>query len=251
MSEQMSKRRGIVYLLPNLFTTAALFCGFYSLLASTDGRYRFAVILIFVAMVLDACDGRVARLTGTTSEFGVQYDSLSDLVSFGVAPAMLMYQWSVHLMAEAPMVPTRLGWMAAFIYAACTALRLARFNVQVNEVDKAVFIGLPSPAAAGVVSGFVWLGIRLDWQPKNVMVVAAALLVLSGLAMVSNFRYFSGKSMKLKGYMPFRYAIIPVVVLGFIFLEPEIVLPILFFVYGVHGPIWLLWRVYHRRRQRC
>lgn len=244
----MSKRRGI-YILPNLVTTAALFCGFYAILASADGRFGVAAVLIFVAMIFDGLDGRVARLTGTSSEFGVQYDSLSDLVSFGVAPAMVMYQWSLHFINIEPNVPSRLGWMAAFIYCVCAALRLARFNTQVNVVDKAVFIGLPSPSAAGVVAGFVWIGTHYGWQPRNVLLVSAVLLILAGLAMVSNFRYFSGKSLRIEGRMPFRYAVLPAVVLALVFLEPALMLFSIFFIYALHGPLWSLWRYWKKHRQ--
>lgn len=243
----MMKRRGI-YILPNLFTTAALFCGFYAILASADDRFGLAAVLIFTAMIFDACDGRIARLTGTTSDFGVQYDSLSDLISFGVAPAMVMYQWSLYLIAAEPNVPSRLGWMAAFIYCVCAALRLARFNTQVGVVDKAFFIGLPSPSAAGIVAGFVWIGTRYGWQPKNVLLVSATLLVLVGLAMVSNFRYFSGKSLHIEGKMPYRFAVLPAIILAFIFLEPALTLFVLFLFYGLHGPVWSLWRIWKKRR---
>lgn len=241
------RRRGI-YVLPNLFTTAALFCGFYAILASADGRFGFAAVLIFVAMIFDACDGRVARLTNTASEFGVQYDSLSDLISFGVAPAMVMYQWSLHFIAVEPNVPSRLGWMAAFIYCVCAALRLARFNTQVDVVDKAVFIGLPSPSAAGVVAGFVWIGSQYGWQPKNVLLVSATMLILVGLAMVSNFRYFSGKSLRIEGRMPYRYAALPAIILALVFLEPAPTLFGFFFIYALHGPAWSLWRMWKKRR---
>lgn len=243
---KLGHRRGI-YILPNLFTTAALFCGFYAILAATDGRYIFSCLLIFGAMIFDGFDGRVARLTNTTSEFGVQYDSLSDLVSFGVAPSMLLYHWTLHLSATAPLVPTRLGWMAAFIYTACAALRLARFNTQVNVVDKAFFIGLPSPAAAGVIAGFVWLAQHYEFQPKNLLLVSAILLILVGLAMASNVRYFSGKNLKVEGRLPFRYAALPAIILGAIFLEPALALPLIFFIYALHGPLWLLWRWYGKR----
>lgn len=247
MNQQKIGRGRGIYILPNLFTTAALFCGFYAILAATDGRYIFACLLIFGAMVFDGCDGRVARLTNTASEFGVQYDSLSDLVSFGVAPAMLLYHWTLHLSATTPLVPTRLGWMAAFIYTACAALRLARFNAQVNVVDKAFFIGLPSPAAAGVIAGFVWLAQRYGFQPNNLLFFSAILLILVGLAMVSNFKYFSGKSFKVEGKLPFRFAALPAIILAAIFLEPALALPIIFFIYALHGPLWFLWRWHHKR----
>ncbi len=238
-----------IYILPNLITTAALFCGFHSILAAADGRFHFAAMLIFIAMIFDGMDGRVARLTHTESEFGVQYDSLSDLISFGVAPAMLLYEWSLHFSAEADYIPAKLGWMAAFIYAACGALRLARFNTQVSKVDKAVFIGLPSPAAAAIMAGYVWVGNRYGWSPEGIVLVSLILTVLTGLAMVSNIKYFSGKSLKMEGRVPFPMAVIPVIVLGLIFLEPGPALFGVFLLYGLHGPIWTFWRMWCRRRR--
>ncbi|ABQ14149.1 CDP-diacylglycerol--serine O-phosphatidyltransferase [Dichelobacter nodosus] len=237
----------LAYLLPNSFTTASLFCGFYSILAATNGNFRKAAVLIFAAMIFDGCDGRVARLTKTESEFGIQYDSLSDLVSFGVAPAMVMYQWSLHLMAEISMVPTRLGWMTAFIYTACTALRLGRFNVQVGSIDKAYFIGLPSPSAAAVIAGYVWVGSSYGWQPKQFALISGMLLLFCGLAMVSNIRYFSGKSINWEAMKPFHISVLPALVLGLIWLEPAIVLFTIFLLYGLHGPVLLLWRMYQQR----
>lgn len=243
--------RRSVYILPNLFTTASLFCGFYAILAANDGRFQLAAILIFVSMVFDGCDGRVARLTNTTSEFGVQYDSLADLISFGVAPALVLYQWSLHLIAATPLLPSKLGWMAAFLYAVCAALRLARFNTQVMKVDKKFFIGLPSPAAAAVIAGFVWVGGRYHWPPREVTMIATLLLILCGLAMVSNIRYFSGKSLHIEGRIPFRLAVVPAVILALIFLEPAPVLFILFLLYSLHGPAWILWRIYRRRHPKA
>ena len=176
------QRRGI-YLLPNLFTTAALFSGFYGIVAAMAGRYEPAAVAVFVAMVLDGLDGRVARLTGTTSEFGVQYDSLSDLISFGLAPALIMYQWALVDLGTLGWVPAKLGWLAAFVYAACTALRLARFNVQTGSSDKRYFIGLPSPSAAGVMVGMHYGSVRFD-MGFIYMIKAFAAAILGGIGSI-------------------------------------------------------------------
>lgn len=246
-SKYERKRSRGIYILPNLFTTAALFCGFYAILAAIDSRFNVACVLVLVAMVFDAFDGRVARLTGTSSDFGVQYDSLSDLISFGLAPALLMYQWTLYLADTLPLVPSRLGWMAAFVYVCCAALRLARFNVQSAETDKAFFNGLPSPAAAGVIVGVVWWGNHYHWAPKNLFLFSALLLIVVGISMVCNIKFFSGKTMSFKKRMPFRYSAIPVLVLGLLFLDPVFFIPLLFFIYALHGPFWWLWRFYQLR----
>ncbi|MDO4642469.1 MAG: CDP-diacylglycerol--serine O-phosphatidyltransferase [Cardiobacteriaceae bacterium] len=240
-----------VYILPNLFTTAALFCGFYAILAAIDGRFTFAAVLIFVAMLFDGCDGRVARLTHTESAFGVQYDSLADLISFGVAPALVMYEWSLHYVAQEPMYPAKLGWMTVFIYTVCAALRLARFNVQVDSTDKAVFVGLPSPSAAAIVAGFVWVGSEYHWNGSKLIMLSVILVWFSALAMVSNFKYYSFKTFKLESRIPFSKAVLPACLIGLIFLEPAPVLFGLFLLYGLHGPIWTLWRLSKRRQGRC
>ena len=193
----MSKRRRGIYLLPNLFTTAALFCGFYAIVAAINARYELAAIAMFVAMVLDGMDGRIARMTNTQSDFGVQYDSLSDLVSFGLAPALVMYQWSLYGLGKP-------GWLAAFVYAAATALRLARFNTQAETEDKQFFQGLPSPAAAALIAGFIWLGDANDLNDgTNLIWITFPLTVAAGLLMVSNIRYHSFKQFDLKGRVPF------------------------------------------------
>lgn len=187
-------RRGI-YLLPNLLTTGAMFSGFYAILASFSGKFEFAAVAVFVAMVFDGLDGRVARLTHTQSDFGVQYDSLSDMVSFGVAPAVLAYSWMLHDLGK-------LGWAAAFVYASCAALRLARFNVQVNVTDKRYFMGIPSPVAAALVAGLVWSGYDAE-QGRALALLTAIITTLAGLLMVSGFRYQSFKELDLRGKVPF------------------------------------------------
>ncbi len=183
----MNLRRRGIYLLPNLLTTAALFAGFYAIVQAMNGKFEYAAVAIFIAMVLDGLDGRVARLTHTQSEFGAQYDSLSDMVSFGVAPALLMYEWAFRDLGK-------WGWFAAFIYCAGTALRLARFNANIEIVDKRFFQGLPSPAAAALIAGFVWVMLDFNYSGHELRWVAVALTVFAGLSMVSNLPFYSFKS---------------------------------------------------------
>lgn len=243
----MRKRRGI-YLWPNLITTGAMFCGFYAVLAAMDGRYSFAAALIFVAMILDGMDGRVARWTGTSSEFGVQYDSLSDLVSFGVAPSLLLYQWSLHLVSRVDYLPEKMGWMVAFLYTACAALRLARFNTQAAHADKAFFIGLPSPAAAATVAGYVWVSTLFKWSPEKTMLVSLFVMGAAGLLMVSSIKYYSFKTFRFDDRITFGKAVIPAVILGVLFLEPALTLFVVFAAYAVHGPVRALYRLLKKRR---
>lgn len=184
--------RGI-YLLPNLFTTGGLFAGFFAIIAASQGRIEPACIAIFVAGILDGLDGRVARLTNTQSEFGVQYDSLADLVSFGMAPALVMYHWALVAMKLDGNTLGKIGWLAAFLYAACAALRLARFNSQVGTVDRRWFIGLASPAAAGLMASFVWTCHSLDLDGASLRYAALGVTVVAGLLMVSRIRYSSFK----------------------------------------------------------
>src|SRR5512140_241055 len=179
------RRRGI-YLLPNLFTTAALFAGFYAIVQAMNERFEQSAVAIFVAMVLDGLDGRVARLTRTQSAFGAEYDSLSDMVSFGAAPALVMYEWAMKGMG-------RLGWIAAFVYVAGAALRLARFNTMLDVADKRWFTGLPSPAAAALVAGFVWIIDDLALDPATIRWWAWAVTLFAGLTMVSSVKFYSGK----------------------------------------------------------
>ena len=193
---KMNLRRRSIYLLPNLFTTAALFAGFYAIVQSMNGRYEIAAVSIFIAMVLDGLDGRVARLTHTQSEFGAEYDSLSDMVSFGVAPSILMYEWAFRDLGK-------WGWFAAFIYCTGAALRLARFNTNIDVVDKRYFQGLPSPAAAALVAGFVWVMLDNKFTGYDLRWYAAALTVFAGLSMVSNFKYYSFKSINMRKSVPF------------------------------------------------
>lgn len=227
------RHRG-VYLLPNLFTTGALFCGFYAVISGMHNNFGHAAIAIFIAMLLDGMDGRVARLTNTQSAFGEQYDSLADMVSFGVAPALVMFSWVLHDLG-------RWGWAAAFIYTACAALRLARFNTQIGVVDKKYFIGLASPMAAAIIAATVLT--LSGFQPESTWVKAALALltVFTGLLMVSNFRYTSFKSIDFRGRVPFGVMLLIVMVFALLTIYQEQGLLALAVVYGMSAPaVWVL-----------
>ena len=237
--EQVSRRRGI-YLAPNLVTTAALFSGFFAILASMNGQFEKACVAIFVAMILDGLDGRVARWTNTESEFGEQYDSLSDLVSFGLAPALVMYQWALVYMRDDGMSYGRLGWMAAFIYVACAALRLARFNSQIEVTDKRYFTGLPSPSGAGIVAGMVWMLHDLDVLGKNIQIPALLVIISAGLLMVSNVKYNSFKDFDIKSKVPHLAILVIILVFALVQVDPPKVLFAVFLVYSLSGPYYWL-----------
>jgi CDP-diacylglycerol---serine O-phosphatidyltransferase len=241
-------RRGI-YLLPNLLTTCAMFAGYYAIVASINGRWTDACVAVFIAAFFDGIDGRVARLTNTQSAFGVQYDSLSDLISFGVAPSLIMYNWSlVHLKEISPMMG-KLGWLAAFLYAACAALRLARFNVQVAVQDKRFFQGLASPAAAGMIVSFVWAVVKLGGDGAAVRWITPILTVIVALAMVSNLRYYSFKAWPEK--VRFLWAIVIVLLIAGIALNPPLALAGIFFGYVLSGPVMTILGVRQRRAQHA
>jgi CDP-diacylglycerol--serine O-phosphatidyltransferase len=240
--DAVRRRRGI-YVLPNLFTTAALFAGFYAIVMGVGGRYEEAAIAMFVAMVLDGADGRIARLTNTESDFGAQYDSLSDVVSFGLAPALVVYQWCLEPLGK-------LGWVAAFFYAATTALRLARFNTQLGVSDKRYFQGLPCPAAAAVIAGFLWVGVEHEFEGTRLSVVALILMVSTGALMVSNVRYNSFKEFDLKGRVPFVFALACILGFALVSLDPPVVLFAVFFGYAVSGPVMTLVQIRQRRAER-
>ena len=234
--------RGI-YLLPNLFTTGGLFGGFFAIIAASQGRFEAACVAIFIAAILDGLDGRVARLTNTQTEFGVQYDSLADLVSFGMAPALLMYHWALLSLKLDSATFGKIGWLAAFLYAACAALRLARFNSQVGQVDKRWFIGLASPAAAGLMVSFVWTCQEFDWSGEALRYAALALTVVSGLLMVSRIRYSSFKSSGTgpkADRVPFFTLVIVVAVLIALWIAPAVTLLAATTLYALSGPfLWL------------
>jgi CDP-diacylglycerol---serine O-phosphatidyltransferase len=249
-------RRGI-YWLPNLFTLAALFAGFYGIVQAMGGRYEQAAIAIFVAAVLDGLDGRIARLTRTQSAFGAELDSLSDMVSFGVAPALVVYVWALKDFAGmatvawlGPWLTTKLGWIAAFIYSACAALRLARFNTTLDIADKRFFQGLPSPAAACLVAGLVWALDEYQVRGQDVTWLAWALTVFAGLTMVSNFKFYSGKDINLRKSVSFSVVVGITFGIALVFMFsstlPEMLF-LLFACYGVSG--YVIWVYEQIKRQ--
>ena len=240
----MADRRRGIYLLPNLFTTSALFAGFYAIIAAIDGRFEAAAIAIFVAMILDGLDGRIARLTNTQSDFGVQYDSLSDLISFGLAPSLLIHQWSLFNLGK-------LGWSAAFIYAAAAALRLARFNTQAGTQDKRYFQGLASPAAAALIAGMVWLGDSYGMSDNRLAVIfTLPMTVIAGALMVSNIRSSSFKQIDLKGRVPFMAIMILVLVFFLFSSNPPLVLTSVAMIYASSGPVITLLTLRKHRASR-
>ena len=232
LSPPARRRRGI-YLLPNLFTLAALFAGFFAIVQAMNQRFELSAIAIFAAMVLDGMDGRVARLTNTQSAFGEQFDSLSDMTSFGVAPALVMYEWILGDLG-------RWGWAAAFVYCAGAALRLARFNANLGVVDKRFFQGLPSPAAAALIAGFVWLAIDNKFHIKDAWMpwVALALTVYAGLSMVSSAPFYSGKKFHVARSVPFGVMVVAVVGVFLVSSDPPIALFALFCCYALSGYVY-------------
>lgn len=233
-------QRGI-YLLPNLLTTAALFAGFYAIVAALKGKFETAAIAIFVAMVADGLDGRVARMTNTQTPFGAQYDSLSDMAAFGIAPALVLYSWSLIQLGK-------IGWLAAFLFTTCTALRLARFNTQVS--DKTYFQGLPCPSAAGLIASMVWLGSTCGVMGHSLAVPVAIITVILAAFMVSTIRYYSFKSLDFKGRVSFLTAVAAVFVLAAIAIEPAEMLFGLFSIYIISGPVLTLIQLRRMRKQR-
>lgn len=232
-----------IYLLPNLFTTAGLFAAFYSLVASMKMQYEAAVIAIFIGMVTDGLDGRIARLTNTQTAFGAEYDSLSDMVTFGVAPALLMYSWSLHELGK-------LGWLVAFIYTAAVALRLARFNTQLETADKRYFQGLSSPPAAAMVASFVWLCQQNGWNNAFITTVAASLAIVTAVLMVSNIRYHSFKELDMKGKVPFLYVLVLVLSFVAVASDPSLIICLGSLLYAVSGPFQTLLALQRVRKQR-
>lgn len=230
------RRRGI-YLLPNAFTTANLFCGFYAIVMAMNLRFDHASIAIFVALLLDSVDGRVARLTNTQSEFGEQYDSLADMVSFGAAPALVIYEWSLRGLGK-------WGWLAAFVYCAGAALRLARFNTNIGVVDKRYFQGLPSPASAALVAGFIWLMDDLKFAGTDLSWFAWVITIFAGLTMVTNVPFYSFKDINFRKSVPF--IAIFLIVLGIVAVasDPPTVLFALFVFYGLSGYCIYGWRLF-------
>ncbi|MBZ2190570.1 CDP-diacylglycerol--serine O-phosphatidyltransferase [Alcanivorax sp. JB21] len=228
-----------VYLLPNLITTAALFAGFYAIVAAMNGMFGHAAIAILVAGILDGMDGSVARMTNTQSRFGAEYDSLSDCVAFGVAPGLVAYSWGLSELGN-------LGWAAAFIYLACAALRLARFNVQAASSDKRFFTGLPSPSGAGLVATLVWLGASREIDGNDISYLVAFFTAGAGLLMVSSIRYNSFKEFSI-GRVPFRMLLGVIVAFAIVFLDPPLVLLTVAVAYVASGPLQTLWQLRKRR----
>jgi len=234
------RRRGI-YLLPNLFTTGVLFCGFYAIVQAMNARYWQTSIAIFVAMVFDWLDGRVARLTRTQSEFGAEYDSLADVVAFGAAPALVMYEWALRPLG-------RIGWIVAFAYCAATALRLARFNVNIDVVDKRYFQGLPSPAAAALLAGLVWVVDDFELQRTDWLnVLACAVTLFAGITMVTNLPFYSFKDVNLRRSVPFWAVLALVLAVMVISTNAPVVLFGLFVAYSLSGYVMWGWNL---RRSR-
>ena len=229
------KRRKGIYILPNLFTLAALFGGFYAVVMAMNGRFDLAALGVFCAMILDSLDGRVARMTNAQSAFGEQMDSLSDMVSFGAAPALIAYEWSLKGLG-------RWGWIAAFVYCACAALRLARFNVNTAVVDKRYFQGLPSPAAAALVAGFIWLMTEYEVKPYEVTWVMFGLSLFAGLTMVTNVPFYSFKDIQMKKSVPFAVIVLIALGIAVINIHPPVVLFAMFVAYGLSGYIIYGWR---------
>lgn len=243
MNQTKPPRYRGIYLLPNLFTTGAMFSGFYAITLAINERFEVAAIAIFVAMILDGLDGRVARMTHTQSEFGMQYDSLSDMVSFGIAPSLVMYLWAFSSLGK-------LGLFAAFVHTAGGALRLARFNTQAKTADKRYFQGLPSPAAAAILAGFLWVSVEYNYDVETLKFIALLLTISTGLLMVSNFRYSSFKEIDFKGRVPFVATIIVMLSLAFIMIEPPAMLFMLFLVYAISGPAITLVILRRKRLQK-
>ena len=241
--------RGI-YLLPNLFTTGGLFAGFYAIIAASDVHYIAACIAVFVAGLLDGLDGRIARMTGTQSEFGTQYDSLADLVSFGMAPALVMYHWSLSSLKFLGPAWGKVGWAAAFLYAACAALRLARFNTQVGVVDKRWFIGLASPAAAATMMATIWVVADHGYSGADVKFLALGVTVVAALAMVSRVRYYSFKTLPLADRVPFMAVLIALGVFVALAIDPPHVLLTIAWLYLLSGPTLWAWGRLRRFRSK-
>jgi CDP-diacylglycerol---serine O-phosphatidyltransferase len=235
------RRRGI-YLLPNLFTTGVLFCGFFAIVQAMQGRFEIGAIAIFVAMVLDGMDGRVARWTNTQSEFGAQYDSIADMVAFGAAPALIAYTWVLKDLGTA-------GWIGAFIYCAGAGIRLARFNANITAVDKRYFQGLPSPSGAAIMTGLVWVLVDFDFTPREYLWITAVtwgVAVFAGVTMVSNVPFWSFKEVNWKKRVPLWVILACVVAISVVASRPSLVLFGLFMAYGLSG--YVMWAMGHRVR---
>ncbi|KTD65903.1 CDP-diacylglycerol--serine O-phosphatidyltransferase [Legionella spiritensis] len=232
-----------IYLLPNLFTTASLFAAFYAIVASLKGQHETAIIAIFIGMLADGLDGRIARLTNTQTAFGAEYDSLSDMVTFGVAPSLLLYSWNLQHLGK-------IGWLVAFVYTAAVALRLARFNTQIGIADKRYFQGLACPPAAAIVTSFTWLCHQNHLNNLFISIITAVIAVVAAVLMVSNIRYYSFKEIDFKGKVPFLYLLLMIVLFVAIAANPSVVLFIGFVVYALSGPLQTAFALYRMRKLR-
>lgn len=249
VSDSPSAPRGRgVYWLPNLFTTGTLFGGFYAIVAAIDGNFRNAGIAVLVAMLFDGLDGRVARWTNTQSDFGKEYDSLCDMVAFGLAPAIMVYQWGADHIAEYGKFWFRFGWIAAFFYAAAAALRLARFNSRVAVADKKFFEGLPSPSAAGAVASFVWLISELDVTGLPALVLGFTISIVIGALMVSRFAFWSGKEVNVRGRVPWAYLVVIPIIYMVVNIGAEALFA-LFGAYALSAPLYWVWRKLFKSRK--
>ena len=237
------ERHSGIYLLPNLLTTASLFAAFYSIVASLKAQYEVAVVAIFIGMVADGLDGRIARLTNTQSAFGAEYDSLSDMVTFGVAPALLLYSWGLDQFGK-------LGWLVAFIFTASVALRLARFNTQLETADKRYFQGLNSPSGAAFLASFIGLCQQHGWSSEIVSILSGCIAVFSAVLMVSNIRYYSFKDLDFKGKIPFLYVLLIVLFFVAVAANPMLMVFIGTMVYALSGPFQTLLALNRMRKQR-
>jgi len=244
-------RRRAIYLLPNLLTTGTLFAGFYGIVASIDGNYQPACIAVFIAALLDGMDGRLARLTHTESEFGKQYDSLADMVAFGMAPAIIVYLWGLKALADFGWAWGKLGWLAAFLYAVAAALRLARFNVAAKTTDRRFFEGLPSPSAAGLVTSMVWLQSDLGLGGLPALAFATAITVAAGVLMVSGLAYYSFKELGPRGRISFAYVFVIPLIFVLIALDPPKVCFAIASLYALSGIVNAAWRRQRRQTGRA
>lgn len=237
-----SRPRGI-YLLPNLFTIGSFFAGFFAIIAAFTGNYDNAAIAIFIAMIMDSLDGRVARLTNTITAFGAEFDSFADMVSFAIAPAFLAYAWNLSVLGK-------FGWFAAFIYVVAVALRLARFNTQLGSLDKRYFQGLPCPAAAAVITSFIWICLDFDITSKLAAVVLAIITVVISILMVSNIRFRSFKDAELKNHVPFIFILVALLIIVLITFDPPKVLFVVFSGYAISGPTATIWELRKKKQLR-
>jgi CDP-diacylglycerol--serine O-phosphatidyltransferase len=236
------KKRGI-YILPNLFTLTAMFAGFYAVVAAMKGLYINAAIAIYLAMLMDSLDGRIARMTNTQTAFGAELDSLSDMVSFGVAPALVTYSWALHNLGK-------FGWLSAFVYAVAVALRLARFNVQIGKIDQRYFQGLPCPPSAGVIAGMVWTCTNFGLSGWTMNIVTAIVTICLGILMVSNIRYQSFKKLNLKRSVRFLTIVLIVLLLILVAVDPSRILFAVFLLYALSGPIMTFWQLRKKRKMK-